>query len=120
MIIDTKNLTSEQVNDIILLVNANRGKVNASSRDDELIIDLGLPVVFDGVSNTLLYSDIVKDYPVGGMISEYCRLHPTEIKDVILDCSHLYREPTLDNLSVFFYEFNKKLLKKFAIIKILK
>lgn len=82
-------------------------------REDELIIDLGLPVVFDGVSNTLLYSDIVKDYPVGGMISEYCRLHPTEIKDVILDCSHLYREPTLDNLSVFFDEFNKKLLKKF-------
>lgn len=82
-------------------------------REDDLIIDLGLPVIFDGVSNTLLYSDIVKDYPVGGMISEYCRLHPTEIKDVILDCSNIFREPTLDNLSVFFDEFNKKLLKKF-------
>lgn len=82
-------------------------------REDDLIFDLGLPVIFDGVSNTLLYSDIVKDYPVGGMISEYCRLHPTEIKDVILDCSNIYKEPTLDNLSVFFDEFNKKLLKKF-------
>ncbi|MFR5876571.1 MAG: DUF6076 domain-containing protein [Eubacterium sp.] len=82
-------------------------------RNDDLIIDLGLPVIFDGVSNTLLYSDIIKDYPVGGMISEYSRLHPTEIKDVILDCDNINEKPTIDNLSAFFYEFNKKLLKKF-------
>jgi len=52
MIIDTKNLTSEQVNDIILLVNANRGKVNASSRDDELIIDLSYLLITEQIRLT--------------------------------------------------------------------
>jgi len=52
MIIDTKNLTSEQVNDIILLVNANRVKVNASSRDDELIIDLSYLLITEQIRLT--------------------------------------------------------------------
>lgn len=40
MTINTKDLTSKQVNDIILLVNSNGGKVHASARQDELNIDL--------------------------------------------------------------------------------
>lgn len=40
MIIKTKDLTSEQVNDIILLVKEKGGKVHASVRPDEVNIDL--------------------------------------------------------------------------------
>lgn len=42
----------------------------------------GMTVQFDGEKNTILCNGIVKDYPIGGMICEYSRLHPTELKKV--------------------------------------
>ncbi len=42
----------------------------------------GMTVNFDGEKNTILCNGIVKDYPIGGMICEYSRLHPTELKKI--------------------------------------
>lgn len=45
-------------------------------------IDYGLSVTYDGKTYTLMDPDCLREYPIGGMISEYCRLAPTEIKQV--------------------------------------
>lgn len=45
-------------------------------------MDFGLAVTYNGKGYTLLCPDHVKEYPVGGLICEYCRLAPTAIKDV--------------------------------------
>lgn len=75
-------------------------------------MDYGLPVTFDGKGYTLLFGEIVKNYPVGGLISEYCRLDPTVIKDIILDSPGLDLDVTLDNLSSTITEFHYNLLQK--------
>lgn len=48
-------------------------------------MDIGLNVEFDGKKNTVIEGGIVKEYPIGGMICEYARLHPTELKPLIMD-----------------------------------
>lgn len=51
-------------------------------------IDFGLSVTYDGKSYTLMELDHIQEYPIGGLICEYCRLSPTEVKDVL--CSVLF------------------------------
>jgi len=46
---------------------------------------IGLTVEFDGKKNVLLADGKVTEYPIGGMACEYTRLHPTAIKQFILD-----------------------------------
>ena len=48
-------------------------------------MDVGLNVVFDGKKNIVMEGDAIKEYPIGGMICEYARLHPTEIKAFIME-----------------------------------
>lgn len=48
-------------------------------------MDVGLNVVFDGKKNIVMEGDVIKEYPIGGMICEYARLHPTEIKAFIME-----------------------------------
>jgi len=84
------------------------------TREDEMNIDYGLSVIYNGGKKyTLLMDGIVRDYPIGGLISEYARLHPSQIKDVILNCEHLYDEDTTESLSSFFVSFNRKLHEKY-------
>lgn len=61
MIIKTKDLTSEQVNDIILLVNRNRGKVNASRNEGELIVDLSYLTISEQIQVTKEIKKIQKE-----------------------------------------------------------
>lgn len=42
----------------------------------------GMTLTYDGKKNTILCSGIVKEYPIGGMICEYARLHPRELKKI--------------------------------------
>ena len=46
---------------------------------------IGLTVEFDGKKNVVLADGQVTEYPIGGMACEYARLHPTAIKQFILD-----------------------------------
>lgn len=51
-----------------------------------LELEYGLHILFDGKRYTLLQEGMVIDYPIGGLFCEFARLHPTEIKDIILKC----------------------------------
>lgn len=48
-------------------------------------MDVGLNVDFDGKKNIVMEGDIINVYPVGGMVCEYARLRPTEIKPLIME-----------------------------------
>ena len=74
----------------------------------------GLIVDFDGEKNVVMYRGI-KEYPIGGMIAEYARLHPTDLKEVILEYSRLEEKPSEKTLAEFFPWFVDKLEEKIGI-----
>lgn len=76
-------------------------------------IEYGVSVAFDGKIYTLMESGHIRDYPVGGLISEYCRLAPTDIKQVILKCSGLNRVANPDTATECLLEFHKNLFEEF-------
>lgn len=78
-----------------------------------LNIEFGLNVLYDGKQNTLLYPNIARTYPVGGLITEFMRLKPTEIKDVIMACSNLTAEATPETMAALTIELQDKLLDRF-------
>lgn len=75
----------------------------------------GLVVDFDGKRNIIMYHGI-HEYPIGGMIAEYARLHPSEIKEVIMSYNHLREKTIEDNLAPFFPWFINKLEAKFGVV----
>lgn len=79
------------------------------TQNDTKNIEYGLSVTYDGKSYTLLCDSNVRDYPVGGLISEYCRLVPTTIKEVIMDCPGLEMEATPDNVAFTVTAFHDRL-----------
>lgn len=79
-------------------------------------IDFGLSITYNRDKYVVLFGDIVKEYSVGSMICEYCRLKPTEIKNVIMSCTCLDSEPTIENLGKFFDDFCDRLKEKFDLI----
>ena len=69
------------------------------TQDDLPMMDYGLSVFYNNnKSYTLVGNGNLKEYPVGGLICEFCRLAPTELKEVILDCPGLNDEATPDTL----------------------
>jgi len=76
-------------------------------------IDYGLSVTFDGKTYTLMDADHMREYPIGGLICEYCRLSPTEIKEVLLKCEGLNQVVNGDNIANSMLDFHKKLLDTF-------
>jgi hypothetical protein len=39
-------------------------------------MDIGLRVEYDGKKNVVLAGEIIKEYPIGGLMCEYARLRP--------------------------------------------
>lgn len=62
-------------------------------------IEYGLHVLFDGNTYLLMDPSRQPEYPVGGLICEYCRLTPSIIKDLILECDGLEKPATPENFS---------------------
>lgn len=83
------------------------------TRDDELNIDFGLNTLFDGNKYRLVMHQSEDEYPIGGLICEYMRLTPMDIKKVILSCSGLNKEGTSDNFAETFMEFHEKVNEEF-------
>lgn len=75
----------------------------------------GLVVDFDGKCNRVMYKT-VKEYPIGGMIAEYARLHPAVLKDVILEYPNIDKEATEEYLGPFFPWFIDRLEEQFGTI----
>ena len=85
--------------------------------DHELNLDYGLTVAFNGKNYTLMCSNIVKEYPVGGLSCEYFDLAPTKIKPIIMECPNLESEPTLDVVVDTMMEFHKKCFETFLPVQ---
>ena len=79
------------------------------TRDDELNIDFGLNTLFDGNKYRLVMAQSDEEYPIGGLICEYMRLTPMDIKDYILSCDGLDKEGTADNYLDTFLQFHEKI-----------
>ena len=76
-------------------------------------LDVGLPVLYDGDRNELMYFDRIIEYPAGAMIAEYARLQARDIKPVIQECSHYADEPTDENIAEFMDDFQDKMRDRF-------
>lgn len=82
---------------------------------ETLNIDYGLNVLYDGKTNILLQGDVY-EYPVGGLICEYMRLNPSELKDAILCCDFLDLSTSPDNVFNALLSFEKILKSSFPIV----
>ncbi len=76
-------------------------------------MDFGLSVTYDGKNYTLMCPEHIKEYPVGGLICEYCRLTPTKIKPIIMECGGLNESVTPDSMAPVIMEFHDKLFEHF-------
>ena len=79
------------------------------TREDEPNIDFGLHVVFDGKTYRLMMPNFKNKYPIGGLICEYTRLAPTDLKSLILSCGGLDKPVTVDSFVKTFMELQEKL-----------
>ncbi len=86
------------------------------TEDKGLNIDFGLNTIFDGTKYRLVMAQSTDEYPVGGLICEYMRLSPMDIKDVIMSCSGLDKEGTTDNYLDTFLEFHEKINATFPAV----
>ncbi len=79
-------------------------------------IDFGMTVKFDGKKNTVLCCGIVKDYPIGGMMCEYARLHPTDIKKVIMESSDFNTPYDLEKVITALKDLTNALIQNFDAV----
>ena len=75
----------------------------------------GLVVDYDGKKNVVMYQGL-KEYPIGGMIAEYARLHPTCLKEVILDYQLINENASEETIAKFFPWFVNKLEIRFGTV----
>lgn len=83
------------------------------TREDELNIDFGLNAIFDGSKYRLVMAQSDDEYPIGGLICEYMRLTPMDIKAVIMSCDGLEKEGSTDNYLDTFLQFYEKVNEEF-------
>ena len=79
------------------------------TREDEPNIEYGLHVIFDGKKYVLMLPHCQDEYPIGGLISEYTRLAPTELKNLIMDCEGLDRPANTDNFTKTIMQLQEKM-----------
>lgn len=79
-------------------------------------MDIGLRVEYDGKKNVVLAGEIIKEYPIGGLMCEYARLRPTELKEVILR-NPLWNEKSLSKKGGdALYAFYNDMVEKFDVV----
>lgn len=79
-------------------------------------MDIGLNVDFDGKKNVVMEGEIIKEYPIGGMICEYARLRPTEIKPLIMENPYFQDTDLKENGGHALMSLYEGLLDKFGVI----
>lgn len=83
------------------------------TREDDLNMGFGLNTTFDGAKYRLVMAQSTDEYPIGGLICEYMRLTPMDIKSVIMSCEGLEKEGATDNYMDTFFDFHKKINNEF-------
>ena len=79
-------------------------------------MDIGLSVEFDGKKNIVMNDGVITEYPIGGMACEYARLHPTEVKPLILENPYFQDEDLKKNGGHALMELYKACLAKFGVV----
>lgn len=79
-------------------------------------MDVGLNVEFDGKKNIVMEGDVIKEYPIGGMICEYARLRPTEIKAFIMGNSYFEDTDLKENGGRALMNFYEAMKEKLDIV----
>ncbi len=79
----------------------------------ETNMDYGLMILYDGNRYELIFEGDTKEYPVGGLICEYCRIAPADLKDIILRCTCLDKAANEENIAIALEEFYKNLIKQY-------
>lgn len=79
-------------------------------------MDVGLNVDFDGKKNIVMEGDIINVYPVGGMVCEYARLRPTEIKPLIMENLYFHDTDLNGNGSLALMSLYEICLEKFGVV----
>lgn len=67
----------------------------------------GMAVEFNGTKNIVLAGEELQEYPIGGMICEYARLKPTELKQMIIENPFYSEEDVFEkspDALMWFYE----------------
>ena len=78
-------------------------------------MNTGLHVEFNGKKNIVISNGIVKEYPIGGMICEYARLDPKEIKKYILH-NPFFSEGLVEKVSQALIWMFEQLLEEYGIV----
>lgn len=79
-------------------------------------MNVGLNVDFDGKKSIVMNGDIIKEYPIGGMICEYARLRPIEIKPLIMENPYFQDTDLKENGGHALMSLYEALLEKFGVI----
>ena len=79
-------------------------------------MDIGLNVDFDGKKNIVMENENIKEYPIGGMICEYARLRPTEIKPIIMGNPYFQDTDLKENGGAALVSLYEEMLPKFGVI----
>lgn len=80
--------------------------------EKKMDIDFGLHVVSNEYGYTVLCGE-AKDYPVGGLITEFTNIYPPDIKDAIMACKEYFKYSVdSDEASVGFVLLQDELKKK--------
>lgn len=79
-------------------------------------MDIGLNVEFDSKKNIVMEGEVIKEYPIGGMICEYARLRPMEIKPFIMENSYFHDTDMKENGGHALMSLYETMLKNFGVI----
>lgn len=79
-------------------------------------MEIGLNVDFDGKKNIVVENGNVKEYPIGGLICEYARLHPMELKSLILDNPFFQDKDLKENGGKALMSFYEAMREKYGVV----
>ena len=77
-------------------------------------IEPGFPVIYNGDYNIVIDGEKEIQYPAGGLIADYMRLHPSVIKPLLMSCEGLNNKVTDNTVSDFIGLFIQKLMDSFS------
>lgn len=89
---------------------------NEEERDYGLgAIDFGLHIVYTENGYTVLYGE-PKEYPIGGILTEFVQISPTDIKEAIMECKDFFEiELDSEGSGNAFHVFEKALKQRFGM-----